>query len=63
MSKASGETVFNEELQGRTFKSSGQTHYFENEGGKTVEHTGVVLNIGSEATLVGAIQISVASGS
>lgn len=63
MLKVSGETVFNEELQTHSFRSSGQTHYFENEGGKTVEHTGVALKIGGEATLLGTIRISVASGS
>jgi hypothetical protein len=64
VAKGSKETVYNEEAQTHVIEGSTQKTYFENEGGKTVEHSGVGLKTGAmEASWSGKVGLSVAAGS
>ncbi len=64
IAKGSKETVYNEETQTHVIEGSTQKTYFENEGGKTVEHSGVGLKTGSmEASWSGKVGVSVVAGS
>src|ERR1700733_6061312 len=64
VAKGSKETVYNEEVQTHVIEGSTQKTYFENEGGKTVEHSGVGLKTGAmEASWSGKVGLSVAAGS
>jgi hypothetical protein len=62
--KGSGETTYNEEGQKHLIEATALKAYFENEGGKAVEHSGVGLKLGeTEATWSGKANMSVAAGS
>ncbi len=62
--KGSKETVYNEEVQTHVIEGSTLKTYFENEGGKTIEHSGVGLKTGAmEASWSGKAGVSVAAGS
>ena len=62
--KGSAETTYNEEAQKHLIEATALKAYFENEGGKTVKHSGVGLRFGeTEATWSGKASVSVATGS
>jgi hypothetical protein len=62
--QSSKETTYNEELQTHLIEATTLKSYFENEGGKTVEHTGAGLKLaGAEASWSGRASVSVAVGS
>ena len=62
--RSSKETTYNEEAQTHLLEATTLKSYFENEAGKTVEHSGAGLKIGEdEASWSGRASVSVAVGS
>jgi hypothetical protein len=62
--KGSTETVYNEEVRTHPIEATTLKAYFENEGEKTVEHTGAGLKFGeTEGIWSGKSSVSVATGS